>query len=48
LQDSATVKSQVYVFRSKYWHLVDPREWDAKDFAQVGIDAFLAQYEGFN
>ena len=48
LEDNTAAAAQVYVFRSEYRHLVDLSDWDAEKFAEEGIHAFLAQYDGFN
>ena len=47
METNGEAVAQVYVFRSKYQHLVDPREWDVEKFAEEGLAEFLSHYEGF-
>ena len=48
LEGDTTAKAQVYVFRSKYRHLVDTGEWDMQQFTDNGLEEFLSHYQGFN
>ena len=47
LPDGHWLPVDVYLFKSRYRHLLLEKNWDADRFASEGIQAFLSGYEGF-
>lgn len=41
------IQADVYVLKEEYFHIIEDKPWDVKEFATTGIKCFLANYKGF-
>lgn len=46
-QSGGSVNAGVYVFKPDYRHLIQNEPWEPRWFERVGLEAFVARYQGF-
>lgn len=42
------IQACVYVLKTDYFHIIDPKPWSEGVFATQGLPRFLANYKGFS
>ena len=47
LSNNSTIAAQAYVVREKFWHRLDPIDWDLDEFIRNGKERFKQSYQGF-